>query len=339
MARLPRHAPLAIALFALPAAAVAQNRYVFTLDSPMSAFTFSGTTSLGPIIGNPGNFNASGALELDLQVAGGAVTTGQFVAGNSATVIPTLQAFVPNPILPVLPPIATMTVTGAMAQFTSAQFAVAGGSFSTQVVATLVAGNATVNALGQTFALPLQGIVSSAQPISGTISHGANGFVLNVPLSGVFPFTVTAGVTGSLTITGNVRATDNALSPDKLTLSLASGGSQKMTLSAGTAFASRVYLVLGTTSGTAPGMNLGGGVTLPLNPDGWMVSSLTGANNPPFVNTVGTLSTLGLGTASLTLPPLNIPVLVGLQFNHAYVLLVGTTPVFASNAIPLTLVP
>ena len=113
MSRLARTALVAGALIAVSAPLASQNRFVFTLDQNQSAFTFSGSISvggltLGPIQGNPSNsFNLSGALDLDLQTAGSTVTSGQFIAGTSATVIPTLSAKVPNPISPLLPPLAT----------------------------------------------------------------------------------------------------------------------------------------------------------------------------------------------------------------------------------------
>lgn len=337
-----RLAATALATCAFAAAAVplaAQSRFVFTLDPNLSSFTFSGSTTLGPIVGQPNTFKASGGVELDLQIGGGAVTNGRFVPGSSAAVIPTLNAIVPNPITPLLPPLATMTVTGVLAEFTSPAFAVAGGSFSTQVTATMLSGNANVTALGQNFSIPLTGNQSTPAPISGTISHGTGGFLLNVPLSGTFAFVEpNTGISGSLTIAGTVRGDDQALSPDTLQISLGTGGSQKLTLSAGSTHANGVYLLLGSASGTQPGLNIGG-VSLPLNPDSWLVTSALNANSGPFVNTAGTLSSLGVGNASITFPPLNIPVLFGLPFDHAYLVLSGTTAVFGSNAVPMTLTP
>jgi len=325
---------------ALAAPLASQNRFVFDINSGASSFTFSGSTTLGPIQGNPSNsFNPSGSIDLDLQTSGSTVTSGRFVSGATATVIPTLSAKVPNPILPTLPPIATLTVTGALVQFTSPSFSVTGGNFSTQVTATMLSGVASGSALGVPISIDLTGNQSNPAPISGTISHGANGFSLNVPLTGSFSFTEpTSGVGGTLTIAGTVVGDDAALSMDTATISLPSGGQQSLTLSAGSTHASGIYLVLGSGSGTSPGINLGG-ATLPLNFDGWMTTSLVSANAPPFVNTVGALDTAGVASAAIVFPPLAIPVLYGLTLDHAYLVLSGTTPVFASNPVSLTLTP
>ena len=113
------------------------------------------------------------------------------------------------------------------------------------------------------------------------------------------------------------------------------GGSQKFTYSAGTAQAGNVYFVLGSVSGTSPGISISPSVTLPINFDGWTSSSIGFANAGPFFQTVGTLDSMGIGNGALTLPP--FPFLAGFTFDHAFLGISGTTPVYASNAASLNM--
>lgn len=128
--------------------------------------------------------------------------------------------------------------------------------------------------------------------------------------------------------------------PDQL--SLAAGGTQTFTLSAGAAKAVQPYLLVGTLSGTMPGLPLDG-MTLPINVDVYTVISIMNANVPPFGNTFGTLDVTGGATATFTLPAGTPASLNGNTLHHAYVAidLGGPTPVvsLASNAVPLMLTP
>ena len=93
--------------------------------------------------------------------------------------------------------------------------------------------------------------------------------------------------------------------------------------------------MLGSTSGTAPGFTVNG-VNIPLNIDGYTISLLTSVGTGPFTDWVGVLDAQGNATASFPLPPL--PVLAGINMNHAYFTVhpaLGTVS-YASNAVPLT---
>ncbi|QDU68414.1 YncE family protein [Engelhardtia mirabilis] len=123
-------------------------------------------------------------------------------------------------------------------------------------------------------------------------------------------------------------------------ISITSGGSQDLCLDAGVAFAGQVYLVLGSASGTAPGLTVDA-VTLPLVPDPYLFWTLTAAGNAPFVGTLGVLDGLGRATAAIVLGPLLDPNLAGLDLHHAFVALdplMGTVG-FASEAVGLELAP
>lgn len=106
--------------------------------------------------------------------------------------------------------------------------------------------------------------------------------------------------------------------PDQI--SLAAGGTQTITMTPGSEHAGRFCLLLGTVSGTAPGI-LVEGKTLPLNVDIYFLSTLTSPNVPPLAGSFTTLDAFGAATASFTLPPLTNPALAGLSANHAYVVL------------------
>ena len=125
------------------------------------------------------------------------------------------------------------------------------------------------------------------------------------------------------------------LSADVGTISTSTGGTQSFTLDAGATYAGDLYVLLGTTSGTSPGTPFGS-ILIPLNSDAWTTVTLASPNLPPLVNTFNVLDGAGQGTAALTFPS-PIPSLLGVQANHAYVVVdVGTAQVlFASNAIPV----
>ena len=65
------------------------------------------------------------------------------------------------------------------------------------------------------------------------------------------------------------------------------GGRIPMDLRLGTKYAGQLYMVLGSLSGTSPGIPLPGAGTLPLNFDPFMNFMLGALNNAPFLNFVG----------------------------------------------------
>ncbi|QDU65010.1 hypothetical protein [Engelhardtia mirabilis] len=116
------------------------------------------------------------------------------------------------------------------------------------------------------------------------------------------------------------------------------GGNHALALDAGVKHAGQAYLVLGSASGTTPGVPVAG-LTLPLNADAYFSLSLSQAGNTPFLNTLGVLDANGHGAATIAVPAgLS---LAGLTFlDHAYFALsplVGVTLV--SNPWPLTILP
>lgn len=123
------------------------------------------------------------------------------------------------------------------------------------------------------------------------------------------------------------------------TVSLSAGGAVDFALSVGAAFAGSPYLVLGSVSGTSPGIPTAGGV-LPLNPDAWFIYTGNHPNSALLPQSAGTLDALGLGAASFLVPSGSQASLVGLQFSWAYVLHDGSGSILhASDSAAVTLVP
>jgi hypothetical protein len=123
-------------------------------------------------------------------------------------------------------------------------------------------------------------------------------------------------------------------------LSLAEGGTQQLSLEAGAAHAFDLYFLLGSASGSAPGLPVDGFV-LPLNVDAYLLATLHG--DGPLVGALGLLDGDGRGQAAVQVPLGLSPVLAGLTLSHAFLTLefVGAVPFvgFVSGAETLTLVP
>ena len=121
-------------------------------------------------------------------------------------------------------------------------------------------------------------------------------------------------------------------------LSLSAGGSQQFDLSGHGAQGNAVALLLGSLSGTSPGLPLTTGL-LPLNPDAYFTLTLTAPNQPPLSGSLGLLSPSGHREASLSLPPGTLPALAGATLHHAWVGLQGSNVSLISNPVPLALLP
>ena len=135
-----------------------------------------------------------------------------------------------------------------------------------------------------------------------------------------------------------MRAT--TLEADVEVVSLATGGAQQLAFDLGPDFAGHLHLVLGSATGTSPGLPVDG-VVLPLVVDAYLLLTL----NQPFglfQGTFGFLDASGAATASLVVPPGSDPALAGLVLHHAGLVvdLVGTGQAsWATNAVPLELLP
>lgn len=122
-------------------------------------------------------------------------------------------------------------------------------------------------------------------------------------------------------------------------LALGSGGVQTLSIDAGPSFASAPYLLLGSTSGSAPGLPVGA-VLLPLNHDAYFDITLQSPNTPPLGASFGTLDAAGAATATFTVPNGSNPSLAGVVFHHAALLLDPLlAPVDTTGAVRVRLIP
>ncbi|MBC8451090.1 MAG: hypothetical protein H8D72_00110, partial [Planctomycetes bacterium] len=130
------------------------------------------------------------------------------------------------------------------------------------------------------------------------------------------------------------------LSADVAGVSLATGGTQQLSLHAGSARAGDFYLTLGSVSGVSPGIPVGA-FTLPLGVDSYFLFTLTNANSPVLQSSFGSLDGNGAGGTAIWVPPGLSPALAGVVGWHAFVSLDGTSlvPTGVSNPVSVTLQP
>jgi len=120
------------------------------------------------------------------------------------------------------------------------------------------------------------------------------------------------------------------------TIPASSGGVITFSLDAGSNYGGRNYLLAASKSGTAPGTNLPGGATIPLNRDAVTDYVLAHLNNWAFVDFWGTLDSSGEATATLNWPyPLSMA--VGTILNFAYT--TANPYDFQSNPVGIAVVP
>lgn len=135
------------------------------------------------------------------------------------------------------------------------------------------------------------------------------------------------------------RSAAAPLSQDVSAISATTGGQATMSLDAGVAHAGETYLVLGSLTGTSPGVPLAPGLVLPLVGDAY-TQILFALPNTLIAPSLGALDAAGKATATFTLPAGVVALVAPLTLHHAYVVF-GTygAPVFASNAVDLTIDP
>ncbi len=123
-------------------------------------------------------------------------------------------------------------------------------------------------------------------------------------------------------------------------ISLSSGGVHSFTLDSGAGAAGDLYLIVGSASGTLPGV-LVDGLLLPLNVDAYTTWTIVNANGQNLPNSGGVLGTQGAGVAALQVPAATNPALGGLTLWHSYVVLPSSPGRVSdvSNASSVILVP
>jgi predicted outer membrane repeat protein len=130
---------------------------------------------------------------------------------------------------------------------------------------------------------------------------------------------------------------DHGLGADRFSVNASTGGTVYLFLFGGAPNGGRSFLMLGSLSGTAPGLLFPGGTRLPLNYDAFMLFVYQNVNTPTFQNFSGNLS-WGSSTAQAVLDTQGaVPMLVGQTMHFAYVL---DGPVdFSSNPVAVEVLP
>jgi hypothetical protein len=130
---------------------------------------------------------------------------------------------------------------------------------------------------------------------------------------------------------------DASLWADAYAIPASTGSTVQFSMDATSANANRQYLLLGTASGTSPGLPLPGGVNLPINWDALTNLMIALIGSPAMQNFVGFTDSMGEANAALnTLGPVD-PSAVGVQLSFAYFTV--DLPHFASTPINVTIDP
>ncbi len=206
----------ALGLFgSLTTAAAAQAPVEFVIDSNATQFTYSGSTTLGPIVGNPPNFSFVGTTNGTMTGAAGAPPQTIELGGGSALITPDINASIPSPI-PFFPDLAQIQISNLALRLLSAPASIdAAGNFNAQVQARALSGIVTVTPLtGGPTTTDLTGSQSSPQPFMGNLAVVGDITTLSGPLAITFTFTDAAsGLSATIDLTGNVLAEATAAQP------------------------------------------------------------------------------------------------------------------------------
>jgi hypothetical protein len=119
---------------------------------------------------------------------------------------------------------------------------------------------------------------------------------------------------------------------------LVQGGTQNLLLDAGAAEAGRTYLVLGSVSGTSPGVPFGA-LTLPLELDPYLEFTLVVPNAPTLFPSLGTLDANGRANVAFQVPAGAVFLPATIVAHHAFLVLdLGTGAItFTSTPAPVEL--
>lgn len=187
--------------------ALAQTPFVFTIDEAASQWQWSGTTDLGPLIGNPSqDFALRDTFHLTVDSGAQPMATGEFVSGGSAAVVPDLHGKIPNPV-PGFPPLALVDVTNLTLQFTTPSFNIgATGKYNSLVTCTVLSGLLTVTPIvGAPTTTDLTGTSGDPVAFAGTIVQSSSKMKVTAPQSTQFTFVDPgSGITGMIDLVGTL---------------------------------------------------------------------------------------------------------------------------------------
>jgi len=122
-------------------------------------------------------------------------------------------------------------------------------------------------------------------------------------------------------------------------ISAATGGQVHFTVNAGPLYQNADYRLLGSMTGTTPGLTFASGVNAPVNFDLLMVYTILLANTSVFQNFVGTFDSTGTALATLDSGGPLDPLLVGLRMDFAAVVSIANVELWASNPTNLQIDP
>jgi len=120
-------------------------------------------------------------------------------------------------------------------------------------------------------------------------------------------------------------------------ISATTGGSVQFKLSPGVSYSGKIYLMLGSVTGTSPGTPVKGGAVMPINFDLFTNLVLAYLNTPLFDKFTGIVDATGQASATFTAGSPLPPNAIGLKMNFAFA--VKDNPWMASNAVEVTIVP
>lgn len=194
---------------------VAQHQYTLDVDSPASAMTWDGTTSLGDLNGNK-NLNGTGTADILLDNLSAPFGGGLFNGGHMGTDPAVIYAKIPNPI-PFFPPLAEIWVRNLDMEAHSPHFSIdAAGNFTTDITMIVLSGELEVHdALGGTTITPLAGTVADPYASSGTITESGGQIHGHIPVD-IAISDSSGGISFSFTMTGDVYADADILSYNML---------------------------------------------------------------------------------------------------------------------------
>ena len=133
---------------------------------------------------------------------------------------------------------------------------------------------------------------------------------------------------------------NSALTANLASLSISAGGTQQLTLDAGTSHGGDLFAVVGSITGTSPGIPFGGFV-LPLNQDFYFDQTVLFPNSHPLTNSFSNLDLNGTAVTTVTVNAGELPpIAIGITVHHAAVVLDATLQLtLVSNPVALTLTP
>lgn len=122
-------------------------------------------------------------------------------------------------------------------------------------------------------------------------------------------------------------------------VSVASGGRVDFTHIVDSGRAGDFYYLLGSLTGTLPGIPLPGGLHLPLNEDVLLIGMLTYPNIGVFEDTLGAVDAQGRASSAIDIHPgLLLPALIGMEMSFVHALVDGTgTVVEVSNGVTVAI--